>query len=133
MSILAIDFGSKHLGLAIGLSGGINSPLKPIDYQTELEAFESVKQVCRQYEVNQVVLGLPLRHAQEETQAQRVRQFGKLLETELNLPVSYVDETLTSIDAAEKAVKLGVPKTKRKELKHSLAAVEILERLASKE
>ncbi|MBU1110037.1 Holliday junction resolvase RuvX [Patescibacteria group bacterium] len=127
-TILAIDYGTKYLGLALGLSGGVNSPLKAVSYHATQEAVELLRETCNQYEVNQIILGLPLRNDREETQARQVKIFGKLLEDKLGLPIDYVDETLTSADAVKTTVALGIPRGKRRGKQHMFAAVSLLRR-----
>ncbi|OHA48948.1 MAG: hypothetical protein A2806_04625 [Candidatus Terrybacteria bacterium RIFCSPHIGHO2_01_FULL_48_17] len=95
MRILAIDHGSKRIGLAVGDTGhGVATPLKSIgahDVFGELRAFVAKENIER------IVIGMPLTlRGEKGAQAQKVEAFGKKLGSLLNLPVEFFDERLTS-------------------------------------
>jgi putative Holliday junction resolvase len=99
---LAIDFGSKRIGLAIGDSGaGIASPLKTLEATGRPAAdIAAVLAVCREYEVDALVIGLPLNmDGTEGSQAKATRAFGDALATAGGKRVHYHDERLSSYAA----------------------------------
>ena len=55
------------------------------------------------------------------------KQFGSLLSEKLELPVEYIDERLSSVEAEDILAEAGVPAIKRKGLIDKIAAGIILE------
>ncbi len=132
MNILGIDYGKTHLGLAFSPDRKVSYQLLAISYQQETEAVEKIKKVCEEYEISQVVIGLPLdQKGNLSKQAKKVKEFGGALEKTLNLhkkiKISYWNETLTSTEARQKMLEAQVPRYKRKELEHSFAAQIVLQ------
>lgn len=118
MRVLGLDFGERRIGLALSdPTGTIASPLETLQRRggkrpplTRLEA------VARSHAAERLVVGLPLDLQGSETPwCREVRAMGDALARRLALPVSYVDERLTSV-RAEKAVRaLGLRKEQREE------------------
>ena len=59
--------------------------------------------------------------------AKESKGFGKRIEDELNVPVEYQDETLTTQDANKLAIEAGIGQGKRKRLGDAYAATLILQ------
>ncbi|MDR3117617.1 MAG: Holliday junction resolvase RuvX [Puniceicoccales bacterium] len=94
MRYLAIDYGSRRTGLALGEDEpGVAVPIAPI-----LGApWIALERTIRTRRVDAVVLGHPLGpDGQEGSWARRVRDFGRQLEERFGLPVHLSDEHLTS-------------------------------------
>lgn len=129
MRYLAIDYGSKHTGLAIcDRSEMIASPLAVIDGTKDL--LKKIADIVKTENVEAIVLGLPLNMDDSEgPQAKLVLGFAEQLKTHLNIPVHLHDERLSTFSAEEKLASLdhtGKKKRIRKRL-DALAAAEILE------
>ena len=63
---------------------------------------EQLAQIARQREATLLVVGLPYTmDGALGTQARRVQKFTKRLAKALSLPVTYVDERLTSVEAKQ--------------------------------
>ncbi len=124
MKVLAIDWGTKRLGLALGdTSLKLAVPLKPL-YDGK-GVYGSILSVIQEYGVNLVLLGLPLTPSGKEGQrALEVRKFAKELESMLPEGVSleFWDERYTT----EEALRLVEDFRKKKELKDSLSAYVML-------
>lgn len=124
LKVLAIDWGTKRLGLALGdTSLKLAVPLKPL-YNGE-GVYSSILSVIREYGVNFVLLGLPLTPSGKEGQrALEVRKFAKELESILPEVVSldFWDERYTT----EEALRLAEGFRKKRELKDSLSAYVML-------
>jgi putative Holliday junction resolvase len=124
---LAIDWGKKRIGLAVGSvipkgAGVIDGAKKREEILSEIE------KVAKEYEVNKVVIGLPIRSGGEEGNlANEIREFGEAVKNKLNVPVEYEPEQFTSSEA-EKILEEQGHKFNRDEGKvDELAAVLILE------
>ncbi len=113
---LAIDWGEKRLGLAVGqLEPNLAVPLKTVANLSEVLA------VIIEEEVDEIVLGQPISMSGKENFSDNFLYFKKLLTEKANIPIHLVDERLSS-KAADKLLiskKLGV--------RDELAAMVILE------
>jgi putative pre-16S rRNA nuclease len=94
MRVLALDHGTARIGCAISdPSGTLATPL-PVIEPPEPRA---VVELVDQYEVERVVVGLPLHLSGEEgSQAALTRTFCGELEAVLDIPVEAYDERLTT-------------------------------------
>ena len=127
MRYLAIDYGTKRIGLAIcDAAETIASPLKTIHGQKEL--LKKIAEVIEAENVEAVVLGLPLNMTgSESAQTLLVRKFAKQLKDFLNVPVFLQDERLSSFGAEAKLAPANLTKGKLRQRLDAVAAAEILE------
>ncbi|HTR64035.1 MAG TPA: Holliday junction resolvase RuvX [Candidatus Binataceae bacterium] len=128
MAILAIDFGSRRIGLAVADS--LSSPAYPIGTLKRKSLREDLDQVARAIDgrgVTQLVVGLPLNmNGSEGPIARAARKFGDQLGAHLDLSVDYADERLTSVEARERLSAQGGMRGKKAAV-DALAAAIILE------
>lgn len=130
MRTLGIDHGTVRIGLALSDELGlVANPLRTLDCSATVE--REIAEIVRQKRVSTVVVGLPLRmDGQRGEAAQRVETFVARLNKALDheVPVTFVDERLTSV-AAERSLGLeGKQKTReQKKLVDQVAAVAILQ------
>lgn len=120
MEYLCIDFGLKHLGLALA-DGPLAEPLCEKKYKNSKELFNYLKQVCEDQAINKIIVGLP-----EGRLAETVKKFGTELAGLTGREVIYQDETLSSREAKNKLLDAGAPQKKRR-LDHRAAAALILQ------
>jgi putative Holliday junction resolvase len=94
MRVLALDHGTARIGCAISdPSGTLATPLPVIEPPEP----RSVAELAAKYEVERVVVGLPLHLSGEEgAQVALVRTFCGELEAVLDVPVETYDERLTT-------------------------------------
>lgn len=125
--ILAIDYGKKRIGLAISDSKKtIALPMKTIDTR-KTETIAEIKKIVHEYEIEEIVIGLPLLLGGEEgSRAKDVRAFKERLSEVIDLPISFVDERLTTVEATERLREYKDPR-KDKEKIDAIAAQLILE------
>ncbi len=125
--ILGIDHGEARIGLAITDPVGIMAhPLETIQVKTT-NPIERIKELIQTRQVKQIVLGLPIRmDGTEGTAAEKIRKFGDELIKQIDLPLHYIDESLTTVAAAEKLHQAGKNAKKQKSIIDQAAAVEIL-------
>jgi putative pre-16S rRNA nuclease len=99
--ILALDVGSKTIGLAVSDPLGITAQgLETIRRQNKRLDFGQLQRVVQDYGVAEIVVGYPLRMSGlEGTQAEKMRHFAEELRQRLQLPVHLWDERLTSAEA----------------------------------
>jgi putative Holliday junction resolvase len=94
MRVLALDHGTARIGCAISdPSGTLSTPLPVI----EPPEARSVADLVAKYEVERVVVGLPLHlNGEEGSQAALARSFCTELEAMIDVPVETYDERLTT-------------------------------------
>jgi putative Holliday junction resolvase len=99
--ILAIDHGSRRMGLAVTDPLGITAQgIETLQRKNNRADFGRLERIIREYEVKEIVLGYPLRMSgQEGTQSQKVAAFAEELRKRFQLPVHLWDERLTSAEA----------------------------------
>ncbi len=121
MNILCVDYGQKKVGLAFA-SGPLADPYLVIRYQELEELVEKIKQIVKKETITQFVVGVS-----ERDIAQESKNFGNLLSQKTNIPVDYIDETLTSFDARERAIAAGIGQKKRHQNEDAYAAAIMLQ------
>jgi putative Holliday junction resolvase len=102
-TVLAFDYGTKRIGVAIGNSVIRQAqPLKTIQNKSLDETFQSIQKLVKEWEVTNFVVGLPMHpDGAEHEMTQRAKRFGNQLHGRLNLPVKWVDERYTSAVAED--------------------------------
>ncbi len=99
--VLAIDMGSKRVGLAVSDELRLTIRALPALPRTPWKRLlSSLAELCVRFDVRSIVLGLPLRlDGTEGDAAKEVRRVGQNLQLSLKLPLFFQDERLTSKDA----------------------------------
>src|SRR2546430_17659550 len=110
--ILAIDYGSHRMGLAVSdLLGVTAQGLETMQRRNKRADLGFLARVIRNNNVQEIVLGFPLRMSGEQgTQAQKVSEFAEELRQRFNLPVHLWDERLTSAEANRRSEERRVGK-----------------------
>lgn len=131
MRVLGVDPGRKRVGLALSddADGRIALPLTTLERPPDdREAASKVRGLLGDVELVRVVVGLPLRlDGTEGEAARRARRFGDALAHALEVPVSYVDERLTSVQAERALGEAGVRGRARRRVVDQAAATLILQ------
>ncbi len=106
MSILAIDYGTKKIGLAIAVEG----IAFPIGIVPTKEAFSRIPKLIQERTVDMIVIGIA-NHMDGtlSEQATRTREFQKKLQNILPKNIQYIewDERLTTFEARSSLGQLG--------------------------
>jgi putative holliday junction resolvase len=99
--VLGLDVGARRIGLAVTDPLGITAQgLETLERKNKKQDFAYLNRVLREYDVKEIVVGLPLRMSGEEgTQAGKIRIFAEELGKKFGLPVHLWDERLTSAEA----------------------------------
>jgi putative pre-16S rRNA nuclease len=127
--ILAIDYGSRRMGLAVSDALGITAQgLDTLERKNKRSDFARLERTIREYQVKEIVLGNPLRMSGEEgTQARRVAEFAEELRRRFGLPVQLWDERLTSSEANRLLREAEVSLHRRTQAVDRMAATLILQ------
>jgi putative Holliday junction resolvase len=109
ISALALDVGSKRIGVAgCDGTGLIATGIMTIDRISFEQVVEIMRQLISDRSVSILVVGLPYTLAGEMgAQAKQVQKFTRRLAKEVELPVEYVDERLTSVTAEQLMIAAG--------------------------
>lgn len=98
MSILALDLGSRRIGVAISDSGAVATPHSVL--RNEGDVLGKVTTLARDLDVEMIVVGLPRREHASRSE-QKYRDFAESLRQRTCKPVVLWDETLSTVEAAE--------------------------------
>lgn len=98
MNILAIDYGSKRVGLAFGSTEvGVAAPLKLLERHDDATLIDEIKKVAAGERAERIVVGLPLAEdGMPTSQSELTRIFVTKLVAASGLPVELVDERFSS-------------------------------------
>jgi len=126
--ILALDVGQQRIGLAISDPlGTIAQPLGTI--RRNDAPIEHIIQIVKDKEVSEIVVGLPVNmNGTSGQQADEVHEFARLLAEQTDIPLVFIDERLTTVEAEKLMISADVKRRKRRQSIDSVAAAIILEK-----
>jgi putative Holliday junction resolvase len=126
---LGLDVGSRRIGVAVSDLLGITAQgLDTIHRQNKRLDHAQLERVIREYDVNEIVVGLPLRMSGDEgTQAEKMQAFAEDLRKKFELPVHLWDERLTSTQANRLLRETDMSIRRRGQVVDQMAAVLILQ------
>lgn len=132
--ILGLDFGEKKIGVAISDEiGMLARPLLTMNQITKGQRnqrtiYNEIRKICQENQVQEIVVGLPKTMKGElGHQAKKVLQFTNKIKKEINIPIIFEDERLTSCIVEKMLISEGVKKEKRNMIIDQLAAKTILQ------
>ena len=124
MKIAALDIGLKRIGVAISPDGRSALPQNAVLRKNRNQAARDVKRFLKEWEIETLVVGVPVGGSAEEEMRRRIEHFVSLLS--LDIPVVYQDEQGSSYEAKERTA--GQFRHKKDGKLDSVAAQIILER-----
>ncbi|OGH60608.1 MAG: hypothetical protein A3G34_10780 [Candidatus Lindowbacteria bacterium RIFCSPLOWO2_12_FULL_62_27] len=124
MTLLAVDFGTKRLGVAVTDSAErMALPLASFAVRSEDEGVDKIARIAQERGVREIIVGLPIGHRGGETQmSAQVRAFGEKLRVRIAVPVTFSDERFTTKLAEAPMMEAGVSAKKRRGLVDAGAA-----------
>lgn len=101
MRTLGLDYGERRVGVAVSdPTGRIATPLETVDRRARGGVLLRIAAIVDEYEIGQIVVGLPLQmDGSVGEQAERARAFGSQVGERTGIPVAFIDERLTSVEA----------------------------------
>jgi putative Holliday junction resolvase len=125
---LGIDFGDRKIGLAVSDRLQITAqPLTNYRRKTQQEDGDYFKRLVMEYEITEVIVGLPLRmDGSSGTRAEKTRDFARWLENVLDLPVRLWDERLTTKQANQILSQQKMSQKAKKDAEDQVSAMIIL-------
>ena len=121
---IAIDLGLKRIGLAYSAHKDIVTPLPSILRKNRNQASDEVKKAIKEWEIDTVIVGVPLGGSSEEEMKRRIAHFMNLVD--FSGDVFYQDEAGSSKEA--EALIKGEMKHLRDGRIDSISAMIILQR-----
>lgn len=120
MRYLGIDYGEKRVGLALSdEEGKMAFPYKII--KNDLELVDNVHNICGKEEVSAIILGESTDLSGKPNKVMGcIEEFKRNLETELDLPIYFEKEFMTTIEARGR---VGKEVNNAKKIKKKKAAV----------
>jgi putative Holliday junction resolvase len=125
---LGIDHGDARIGIAATDDFGILAhPVETID-RAKADPIDRIARIVEMRKIRTLVVGLPVRmDGSEGDSAAKVRAFAELLRERIpTVPLIFVDESLTTANAAAKLREAGRKARDQKSVIDQAAAVEIL-------
>ncbi len=129
MRILAIDHGSKRIGIAI--SDELQMIAQPMEYipaEPFADFLVRLKQILQEKQVELILVGMPRNmNGSYGPAALKVQDFVATLNRALTVPIKTWDERLTSAQANRYLIEGNVRRDKRKEKVDKTAAAILLQ------
>ncbi len=115
MRTLALDFGTRRIGVAItDLTGTLAQPLETIEAPDDEAVLKRIAELVEEYTVSHIVVGLPLHmNGSQGPEAAMARAFGQRVTERTGVPVDYLDERWTSREAEAVVQQTGKRRAKR--------------------
>ena len=137
MRILGLDYGDARVGVAI--TDALNITVQGLETiqrnQSDKNVLKRLDEIIVQYEIEKIVVGLPLNLKGEKTQRTEITEkFIHKLKCQYNkIKIETMDERLTTIEAQKTMNFLNVDKKNKRNIVDTIAAVYILQAYLKKQ
>jgi putative holliday junction resolvase len=127
--VLALDLGKRRIGLALSDELGITAQgLQTLERTNIREDLAKLAALASEKNVGLILMGNPLHMSGDESrQSQYTREFAARLKAATGLPIEFLDERLTTVEAERVLKQSGISIQKRAKAVDRLAAVILLE------
>lgn len=127
--IIAFDFGTKRIGVAVGQAlTQTATPLPPLSAKEGIPDWQAIQKLIEEWQPHALVVGLPLNmNGTEQPITRRARAFIEALRAKTTLTVYEMDERLSSVEARSRLFAEGGYAGLKKHSVDSFAAKLILE------
>lgn len=98
MNLLAIDYGTKNIGLARASTGlEVVLPFGRIENTTKKAETQKIIELIKKEKIDKIIVGLPLGlDGTENKNTERVRRFIGEVKKEINIPIEFITEIFSS-------------------------------------
>ena len=129
MRVLAIDHGTKRMGIALSdPSGIVATPLEYVPAEPFAGFLARLKELIREKEVSLILIGMPRNmDGSYGPAAAKVQEFVAVLKENIAVPIRTWDERLTSAQANRFLLQADVRRKDRKEKVDKAAAAILLQ------
>lgn len=128
MRILALDVGTKTIGVAVSDELGITANGVTTIRRRDLEYdFEELGKIISEYSPSELLVGVPYRSdGGVSKRGEAILDFADKLKDKFGLPVKYWDESFSTSNAERYLIDADLSRKKRKKVIDKMAAVYIL-------
>ena len=128
--LLAVDYGEKNIGLAASDALRLTvQPLPSIPNPGRKVFIQQMQSMVHAMEIQEVILGIPLNmDGSSNDSVRRIKRLIRILKAALDLPLTGVDERLSTVEANDYWKQMNMRQKKKYRTIDSLAAALILER-----
>ena len=138
MRLLALDFGSKTVGVAVSDTLGLTASAVEIIRRKSpnklRQTLARIEQLVREYDVDRIILGYPVMlDGSEGERVEKTKEFASMLERRTGKEIIFQDERLTTVEAYEIMDMMGIKKEDRYHYVDMVAAKVILEDYLNRE
>ena len=129
MRVLAVDPGSKRIGLALSdPTGTVANPLTVLPHVARLADAAVVAELASTHQAGLIVVGQSLdENGQPSFEGRRSARFAEALKSQTDLPVMLWDEAFTTQEARSARIQMGVSRKGRAGHLDELAATVLLQ------
>lgn len=131
MRTLALDVGSKRIGVAVSDALGLTAqPLTTVQRSSDEDALAAIDKIVSSSEIDKIVVGLPLNlDGTDSQQTEAVRQFCEKLRRRFRRRATLItwDERLSTAAAERSLLEADLSRQKRRRVIDKMSAVYILQ------
>lgn len=129
MALLALDVGTKRIGVAVAdPSGTFALPVTVIDRTNLKDDLDRIVELSREYNVQEMIVGDPVTlNGTRGPAAEKIDRFVEQLARVFKGAIHRVDERMTTAQATKTLISADVSRAKRKTVVDKMAAALILE------
>jgi len=123
---LGIDYGTVRIGLALSdPTGTLASPLPFLENQSPQQVTNALSELIQTHQIEGLIIGLPRNmDGTYGPSAQKVRDFIAQIQKSISLPITPIDERLTTAQASKQLSGIGLnQKQLRKKVDSSSACL----------
>jgi len=129
MRILALDVGTKTIGVAVSDELGIAahgvSTIKRTDLKRDLEALHKI---VDKYKPSEILVGVPYNYdGTVSKRGEEILRFAEKIKATFSLPLEFWDESFSTVSAENILLEADLSRKKRKRVIDKVAAVIILQ------
>lgn len=129
MALLALDVGTKRIGVAVADPGGTFAlPVTVIERTNIKDDLQQIARIAGEYAAREIVVGDPVTlSGQRGLAAEKIDRFVEQLQRVYDGTIHRVDERMTTAQATKTLIAADVSRAKRKTVVDKMAAALILE------
>lgn len=129
MALLALDVGTKRIGVAVADPGGTFAlPVTVIERTNIKDDLQQIARIAGEYAAREIVVGDPVTlSGQRGLAAEKIDRFVEQLQRVYDGTIHRIDERMTTAQATKTLIAADVSRAKRKTVVDKMAAALILE------
>ena len=127
--LLGIDYGTVRIGLALSdPTGTLASPLPFLPNQSPQQVTQALSELIQTHQITAFIIGLPRNmDGTYGPSAQKVRDFISQIQKDIFLPITPIDERLTTAQASKQLMRIGLSQKQLRKKVDSSSACLILQ------